>query len=81
MRPYILEECNWKDLKTRRFDLAVLPWSATETHNFLLPYGTYVYEANAIASESGKKHGKKGHKWLFYAPFLLMSIQVRLIFT
>ena len=64
MRPYILSECNWKDLKTA-FELAVLPWGATEAHNYHLPYGTDVYEANAIAAESGKKHGKKGQSGHF----------------
>ena len=60
MRPYILSECTWKDLKTKRFDLAVLPWGATEAHNYHLPYGTDVYEANAIAAESGKKAWENG---------------------
>ena len=60
MRPYILSECSWKDLKTKRFDLAILPWGATEAHNYHLPYGTDVYEAEAIAAESGKKAWKNG---------------------
>tara|TARA_B100001175_G_scaffold315831_1_gene328266 strand:+ start:909 stop:1670 length:762 start_codon:yes stop_codon:yes gene_type:complete len=62
MRPYILTESTWKDLKTQRFELAVLPWGATEAHNYHLPYGTDIYEANAIAYESGKKAWKKGAK-------------------
>ena len=62
MRPYILSECNWKDLKTKRFDLAILPWGATEAHNYHLPYGTDVYEADAIAAESGRKAWEKGAK-------------------
>tara|TARA_B100001059_G_scaffold31098_2_gene25202 strand:- start:11115 stop:11876 length:762 start_codon:yes stop_codon:yes gene_type:complete len=62
MRPYILSECNWKDLKTHRFELAVLPWGATEAHNYHLPYGTDVYEADAIATESGRKAWEKGAK-------------------
>ena len=36
MRPYILKEATWKNLKTDRFDLAVLPWGATEAHNYHL---------------------------------------------
>ena len=80
MRPYILSECNWKDLKIQHFELAVLPWGATEAHNYHLPYGTDVYEADAIAAESGKKHGKKGQKWSFYPPFPLGSIPARKIF-
>ena len=62
MRPYILIERTWKDLKTERFDLALIPWGATEAHNYHLPYGTDVYEANAIATESGKKAWEKGAK-------------------
>ena len=62
MRPYILSECIWKDLKTHRFELAVLPWGATEAHNYHLPYGTDVYEADAIAAESGRKAWEKGAK-------------------
>lgn len=62
MRPYVLIERTWKDLKTERFDLAIIPWGATEAHNYHLPYGTDVYEANAIAAESGKKAWEKGSK-------------------
>ena len=64
MRPYILIERTWKDLKTERFDLAIIPWGATEAHNYHLPYGTDIYEANAIAAESGKKAWEKGSKVL-----------------
>ena len=62
MRPYILSECSLKALKTERFDLAVLPWGATEAHNYHLPYGTDVYEADAIAEAAGKKAWEKGAK-------------------
>lgn len=60
MRPYILKESNWKDLKTHRFELAVLPWGATEAHNYHMPYGTDVYEADAVAEEAGRKAWEKG---------------------
>ena len=54
MRPYILAETNWKSLKDARYDLAVLPWGATEAHNYHLPYGTDIYEADHIAAASAK---------------------------
>jgi len=60
MRPYLLKESNWKTLKSHRFELAVLPWGATEAHNYHLPYGTDVYEADAIGAESGRKAWEKG---------------------
>jgi creatinine amidohydrolase len=60
MKPYLLKESNWKDLQSHRFELAVLPWGATEAHNYHMPYGTDVYEADAIAELSGKKAWDKG---------------------
>ena len=62
MRPYLLKEANWKSLKTFRYDLAVLPWGATEAHNYHLPYGTDIYEADAIATEGARKAWEKGAK-------------------
>ena len=60
IRPYILKESNWKTLKTHRFELAVLPWGATEAHNYHLPYGTDIYEADEIGAEAGRKAWEKG---------------------
>ncbi len=60
MRPYLLKESTWKDLKNHRFELAVLPWGATEAHNYHMPYGTDIYEADAVAEEAGKKAWEKG---------------------
>lgn len=60
MRPYILAESNWKYIKDQHFDLAVLPWGATEAHNYHLPYATDIYEADAIAAASAKLAWEKG---------------------
>ncbi len=52
MRPYILEETNWKQIKNQKYDVAVLPWGATEPHNYHLPYGTDFLESACIAADS-----------------------------
>lgn len=62
MRPYILAETNWKALKDAQIDLAVLPWGATEAHNYHLPYATDNYEADALAAESARIAHEKGGK-------------------
>ena len=62
IRPYILAETNWKSLKNSKFDLAVLPWGATEAHNYHLPYATDVYESDALAAESARLAWEKGSK-------------------
>lgn len=60
MRPYILAETNWKSVKDSEFELAILPWGATEAHNYHLPYGTDVIEGEHIAAESAKIAWEKG---------------------
>jgi creatinine amidohydrolase len=62
MRPYILAESNWKALKEQQVEVAVLPWAATEAHNYHLPYATDIIEADAIAAEAGKIAWDKGAK-------------------
>ena len=62
MRPYILKETNWKSIKNQQFDLAILPWGATEAHNYHLPYGTDVIEADMIAAEAARIAWEQGAK-------------------
>lgn len=62
IRPYILTETNWDSLRNDRFELAVLPWGATEAHNFHLPYGTDVIESDHIAAEAAKYAWEAGGK-------------------
>lgn len=53
-RPYVLSETNWKNVKDQDYELAVLPWGATEAHNYHLPFGTDNIESEKIAIESAK---------------------------
>jgi len=62
MRPYILAETNWKDIRESEIEVAVLPWGATEAHNYHLPYATDNYQIEAIAAEAGKRAFKNGCK-------------------
>ena len=61
-RPYILSENNWKYIKDARFEMAVLPWGATEAHNYHLPYGTDNIEGAAFAAEAARIAWEKGAK-------------------
>ncbi|WP_372975653.1 creatininase family protein [Muriicola sp.] len=60
IRPYILAETNWQSLKEADFELAVLPWGATEAHNYHLPYGTDIFEAEMMAAEAARLAWEKG---------------------
>ncbi|MEN9570012.1 MAG: hypothetical protein RL172_1243 [Bacteroidota bacterium] len=60
MRPYILAENNWKNIKAFNCQLAILPWGATEAHNYHLPYGTDIIEAENIAAEAARLAWQQG---------------------
>jgi len=60
MRPYILAESHWPEVMEREYQLAVLPWGATEAHNRHLPYGTDNYETEALVFEAARIAWEKG---------------------
>ena len=53
-RPWILAETSWKAVHRTAFDVAVLPWGATEAHNWHLPYATDVIQCDAVAAEAAR---------------------------
>lgn len=74
MKPYILEETNWKQIKNQKYEVAVLPWGATEPHNYHLPYGTDSLETARIAEEAAEKAWKKGVK-IMVLPTIPLGVQ------
>src|SRR5437879_8198020 len=56
-RPFILNELTWKTVRDARYEVAVLPWGATEAHNLHLPYTTDNLETERIAALAA------GHAW------------------
>ena len=62
MKPYILTESHYKTILSEEYNLAVLPWGATEAHNYHLPYGTDNYETIALVHEGAKKAWERGAK-------------------
>ena len=61
-QPYLLAKTYWKEVKDADFELAVLPWGATEAHNYHLPYGTDNIEAELIAAEAARIAWERGVK-------------------
>jgi creatinine amidohydrolase len=54
-RPYVLGEATWPAVREARYQVAVLPWGATEAHNRHLPYGTDTVETERVAAESARR--------------------------
>src|SRR2546421_3563542 len=59
-RPYILNELTWKAVRDARYDVAVLPWGATEAHNLHLPYSTDNVETERIAALAARHASERG---------------------
>jgi creatinine amidohydrolase len=74
MKPFILEETNWETVKKGKYEVAVLPWGATEPHNYHLPYGTDSLETNKLAEESAAKAWIKGAK-VIVLPVIPLGVQ------
>ena len=62
MRPYILSENHWSSVKDQDYPLAILPWGATEAHNYHLPYGTDNFETDVLVNESARLAWEKNAK-------------------
>jgi creatinine amidohydrolase len=59
-RPYVLSEATWKTVRDVPYDVAVLPWGATEAHNYHLPYGTDNLECDWLATEAARLAWERG---------------------
>jgi creatinine amidohydrolase len=59
-RPYVLAETNWKSVAATRYDIAVLPWGATEAHNLHLPYATDNIQSERLAIDAARVAWESG---------------------
>ena len=48
MRPYVLSETNWKTVKNQDYDLAILPWGATEAHHYHFPLARIILKPKKL---------------------------------
>ncbi len=59
-RQYVAHEATYKQLLELKPNVAVLPWGATEGHNYHLPHGTDVVEANALGEAAVGRANEQG---------------------
>jgi creatinine amidohydrolase len=55
MRDWVLAEQNHGSLRSRKWEVAVLPFGATEPHNLHMPYGTDTFQVEAIGERACAK--------------------------
>jgi creatinine amidohydrolase len=58
--PYLLGESTWKTVQATPYAVAVLPWGATEAHNYHLPYATDTIQSERIAAEAARQAWERG---------------------
>lgn len=82
-RPWILAEQPLPAVREAKYEVAVLPWGATEAHNLHLPYGTDNVESGAIAAEAARLAWGKGARVavLPAVPFGVNTTQLDIPFT
>jgi creatinine amidohydrolase len=59
-QPYLLPETTWNTVRTTRYDVAILPWGATEAHNFHLPYATDTILSGRVAERAAAAAWARG---------------------
>jgi creatinine amidohydrolase len=56
----VLAESTWKQVRTTHYSAAVLPWGATEAHNYHLPYATDNVQAEQVAIRAAERAWANG---------------------
>ncbi|MCC5931952.1 MAG: creatininase family protein [Cyclobacteriaceae bacterium] len=82
-RPFILKEASYSEILKHKYEVAILPWGATEAHNFHLPYGTDIYQCEHIAAKSAEEAWQKGCRLMVLPalPFGVNCQQIDIPFT
>src|SRR4051794_19533545 len=60
MREWVLSETNYAAVRTRKWEVAVIPFGATEPHNLHMPYGTDNYQVAEVAERACEAAFKRG---------------------
>src|SRR5262245_65270749 len=64
MREWNLAEQNHDFIRSQKWEVAVLPFGATEPHNLHLPYGTDTFQLDAIANRACERAYRAGARVL-----------------
>jgi creatinine amidohydrolase len=62
MRDWVLAESNHAFVRSQSWEVAVLPFGATEPHNLHMPYGTDNFEVEEVGSRACERAFKAGAK-------------------
>src|SRR6185503_273688 len=77
-RPFVLAVSTWKTVDPTPYEVAVLPWGATEAHNYHLPYGTDNIQAESVAIRAAERAWSEGARVIVLptVPFGVQTTQL-----
>ena len=77
-RPFILSETTWKTVDATPYEVAILPWGATEAHNYHLPYATDTIASERIVATAAERAWAAGARVLVLpaVPFGVQTTQL-----
>ena len=83
MRPYVLAETTWKTVRETDYSVAILPWGATEAHNYHLPYATDNIQAEQVAIRAAEQAWAGGARCVVLptVPFGVNTTQLDITLT
>jgi creatinine amidohydrolase len=62
MSPWKLSDTNYGEVKQRKYEVAVLPFGATEPHNLHLPYSTDALQCSVVGEKICEEAHRRGAK-------------------
>lgn len=82
-RPWVLGEQPWPAVRDAGYQVAVLPWGATEAHNRHLPYATDTLQCDHLAARAAERAWQQGARVavLPTVPFGVNTTQLDIPFT
>ena len=82
-RPWILAESTWKTVDATPYDVAILPWGATEAHNYHLPYATDTIQCDHVAARAAERAWASGARVVVLptVPFGVQTTQIDIKLT
>src|SRR5713101_4351419 len=73
MRDWVLAESNHAFVRSQQWEVAVLPFGATEPHNLHMPYGTDNFEVQEVGSRACERAYRAGAK-VFLLPTIPFGV-------
>jgi creatinine amidohydrolase len=77
-REWVLSDQTHEFIRSQKWEVAVIPFGATEPHNFHMPYGTDCFQLNVLGDRAVQRAYEKGGKVLLL-PTMPFGVETNLL--